>query len=79
MTELTSDLLAQIRELSPSDDPIDAETDLLLGGYLDSLAVVEVVQWLEDNTGIEIDPGDVTIENFGSVSAMVAFVERPDS
>ena len=75
MNDLSIELLGHIRELSPSGDLVEVDTDLLLGGHLDSLGVVEVVNWLEDHRGITIDPGDVTIENFGSVEAMVAFME----
>lgn len=63
-------------EISLSPDPIEAETDLLLTGAVDSLGVVRITHWLEDEYGIEIDPVDVTLENFQTVSRMIAFLDR---
>ena len=64
--------------LDPSS-PVDGDTDLLLTGLVDSLGVVELVGWLEDRLGEEIDPVDVVLENFQSVDRMVAFARRPGS
>jgi acyl carrier protein len=75
--DLAQRLLAFIDgSVSVSAEPIDADTDLLLSGAVDSLGVVRVTQWIEDETGSEIDPGDVTLENFQTVSCMVAYIEK---
>lgn len=67
-------LLAFINaEISVSPEPIAVETDLLLTGAVDSLGVVRVTQWLEDELGFEVDPVEVTLENFQTVSRMVAY------
>lgn len=67
-------LLAFINaEISVSPEPILADTDLLLTGAVDSLGVVRVTQWLEDELDFEVDPTDVTLENFQTVSRMVAY------
>lgn len=55
--------------------PIERDTDLLLGGAVDSLGVIRVTQWVEDYTGSPVEPGDVTLENFQSVAAIIGFVE----
>lgn len=55
---------------------IVADTDLLLTALVDSLGVVETVGWLQDRTGLTIDPMDVVLENFQTVERMVALVER---
>ena len=75
---LRSELIALINTeitLDPSS-PVDADTDLLLTGLVDSLGVVELVGWLEDRLGTEIDPVDVVLENFQTVERMVAFAHR---
>jgi acyl carrier protein len=75
--DLAQRLLAFIDgSVSVSAEPIDADTDLLLSGAVDSLGVVRITQWIEDETGSEIDPGDVTLENFQTVSRMVAYIEK---
>jgi acyl carrier protein len=57
-------------------EPIQAETDLLLTGLVDSLGVIRVVAWMEDTLGISIDPTDVTLENFQTIELMVNYAER---
>ena len=59
----------------PSEE-ITPETDLLLTGLVDSLGVVQIVAWMEDRLGIEIEPVDVVLENFQTVDRMLAFVQR---
>jgi acyl carrier protein len=58
------------------DEPVDATTDLLLTGLVDSLGVVRIVQWIEEELGLTVEPTDVVLENFQTVGAMVAYVER---
>ncbi|MEM7140315.1 MAG: phosphopantetheine-binding protein [Actinomycetota bacterium] len=68
-------LLAFVRsEVALFDDPLEMETDLVLTGLVDSLGVVVVVEWIEQRLDIEIDPGDVVIEHFESVGAMVRYL-----
>lgn len=61
--------------LDPST-PVEVETDLLLTGLVDSLGIVEVVAWLEERMGTEIDPADIVLENFQTVGRMLAFADR---
>ncbi len=68
-------LLNDELSLDPST-PIELETDLLLTGLVDSLGVVQVVAWIEDELGVAIDPIDVTLENFQTAKQMVAFAMR---
>lgn len=72
------DLLELINDEISLDDTmvVTAETDLLLTGLVDSLGVIEIVEWIEDRIGSEIDPGDVILEHFQTVARMVAFVGR---
>lgn len=77
-TDLASDLCAFIDaevSLDP-DTPVEPETDLLMTGLVDSLGAMEVVHWLEERCGIEIDPVDITMDNFQTVASMVALANR---
>lgn len=49
---------------------------LIKNGYLTSLDVVELVMFLEDRFGIEIDADDVTEEHFATLRAIADLVER---
>lgn len=63
-------------EISSSNDPVEPETDLLLGGLVDSLGVIRIVDWLERRLDIEIDPVDVVLENFRTIADMVAYASH---
>jgi acyl carrier protein len=76
VNDLLPRLLRFVEQDLPEGTDLQPDTDLLLSGVLDSLGVVRVVHWLEDELGIEIDPADVVLENFQTVGAMVAYVER---
>lgn len=62
-------------KLDPSIEVV-GDTDLLLTGLVDSVGVIEIVGWLEDEAGVEVDPTDVVLANFQTVDAMVALVAR---
>ena len=43
---------------------------------IDSLGFVELVDEVQTRYGIEVQDAEITEENFGSVSALVAFITR---
>ena len=53
------------------DDDVIPET-----GLLDSAAVKELVNWLESRFGVEIDQRELTTENFGTVNAIVNYLDE---
>jgi len=53
---------------------IEGGTDVLMTGLVDSLGVVMIVDWIERELDIAIDPGDVVLEHFRSVDAMVGYL-----
>ena len=67
---ITEHLLQQ-RNISLTDTE-----QLIQNGYLSSLAVVELVVFLEERFGIEIDPDDVTEEHFATLQSIAGLVER---
>jgi acyl carrier protein len=52
------------------------DTDLLNEWFVDSLGIVQTVQFLEDRFGIDVARADVREDNFHSVRALAAFVRR---
>ncbi len=69
------DLINGEISLDPSV-PVRADTDLIATGLVDSLGIVDVVAWMEDTIGVEIDPIDIVRSNFQTVDLMVAFAGR---
>ncbi len=55
---------------------LNDDTALIEEGFLDSLAAVELVLFLEERFGVEIDPGEVNQELFYSVNAIAALIEQ---
>jgi len=60
-----------IRARDLRDDEVIPET-----GLLDSAGIMELIVWYETRFDLEIDQGDLTIENFGTVNAMVDYLAR---
>ncbi len=70
----SDDLLAQVSECALADTAVERDTELLLAGVIDSLGVVRIVDWIERELGIVIDPADVVLEHFESVDAMLEYL-----
>ena len=49
------------------------DDNLLLNGMVDSMGVMRLVRFLEDQFGFEVPPQDVTIENFMSIQVVHAY------
>ncbi len=54
---------------------VENDTDLLLTGAVDSLGVIRITHWIEEQTGLVVDPGDVTLENFQTISKMSEYLD----
>ncbi len=76
MTPQAEDLVQFINDEIVVETVVRADTDLLLTGAVDSLGVIRITHWMEEQTGAVVDPGDVTLENFQTVDRMVAYLER---
>ena len=75
--DLAAELIEFIQaEVAIEPGEIEADTDLLIGGFVDSLGVVVIVGWLESRLDIRIDPADVVLENFLTVGDMVRYVRE---
>ena len=67
---ITHDLLNQAG-LAIADDE-----DLLGSGLLDSLSVMSLVHYIEQETHVAVPAEDVTIEHFVSLAAIEAYLAR---
>ena len=56
-------------ELSDSDQ-------LLALGVIDSLGFVELVEEVQSRYDLKVPDTEITVENFGSIDAIAAYVER---
>ena len=58
---------------------LEGVTDIIDGGYLDSLGIMALITELSDRFEFEMDIDWITPENFNSVDAIVALVNRVKS
>lgn len=66
--------LSEDASIDPSD--ISDETLLFSDGFIDSFTMSSVLAFIEEHKGIQIEMSDVTLENFDSISRILAFVDR---
>ena len=67
---IAADLLNQPNLLIGEDD------DLLTSGVLDSLSVMSVIHFIEQDLEIDVPAEDVTIEHFVSLRAIDAYLTK---
>lgn len=54
---------------------LDTGEDLLSSGVLDSLAILQLVSFVENRFGCNIPVEDIVYENFNSIDAIAAYLE----
>ena len=58
---------------------LGAEDSLLGSGVIDSMGVMEMIEFLEEEFGVIVDDRDITEENLGTLNAIAGYVaERRD-
>ena len=70
MTEqlkIESTLLAYLETYHPECGPIQAETDLIESGQLDSLVLVDLLLVLQTHFQLEVQPQDIAPKHFRSL------------
>jgi D-alanine--poly(phosphoribitol) ligase subunit 2 len=79
MDETTPKIKAFIvEEFMPdvSTDELDDDFDLLTGGVVDSLGLLKVVAWLEDEFDIGVDDSELGPDSFRTVAAIKVYVDQ---
>ncbi len=75
VNKMLEQLLEILRELKP-DVEFEGQKRLFDDGLLDSLDIVSLVSEIDDAFDVEITVTDLQPENFNSVEAMLALIER---
>ena len=63
-----------VEKITQDGEKIARDEDLLASDTLDSLAIVELVAFLEAQFGIQVSDDDLVPENFKTIDEIVAFV-----
>jgi acyl carrier protein len=69
-------LIACIKANAGEPDAIGAETPLFSSGLLDSVAMLNLIMFIEQQTGIEVRSEDVTLENFDTSSRILFYAQK---
>ncbi len=78
MDERTSIITGWIRDNCAGDVPdsqIDLNTPLLESGLLDSIRIVNLVDFLELKFGVKVNDEDLVAENFESVQTVLGLID----
>ena len=70
-------LLDSIREFSGLNGETNGETPLFSSGALDSVAMLNLIMYIEQETGREIRFDEVTLNNFDSATHIMRFLAEP--
>jgi len=54
---------------------LNGESKLFSTGELDSVAMLDLITFVESKAGLQIRPEDVTLDNFDSVAAILRFIK----
>ncbi len=70
-----------VEEFMPdvSVEELDDDFDLLTGGVVDSLGLLKVVAWLEDEFDIGVDDSELGPDSFRTVAAIKAYIDQARS
>jgi acyl carrier protein len=68
----------QLELLSPGET-VNRDDDLLSGEIIDSIAVLRLASFAEEEFKIDIQPSDFVIENFQNVAVLARYILRANS
>ncbi|MFO1305237.1 MAG: acyl carrier protein [Burkholderiales bacterium] len=76
---LIREFIARDLLFTPGTFPYDDRASFLEEGIIDSLGVMELVGFVQQAFGFLVDQDEILPENFGSVTALTAYVARRTS
>ncbi len=62
--------------VSPTDPGFDRSADLFEEGYVDSVGVVEVLEFLNEEFNVEIPDDDLLSDDFSTIAGIARIVAR---
>lgn len=55
---------------------IDLDDNLLRSGLIDSVAMIQLVNFIQDSFGVNVPFQDFTVTNFKSINVMASYLEN---
>ena len=75
MTLTETQLLSFLMDTLNVDGDVSVESELFSSGALDSVAMLQLITFVEETAGVRVRPEDVTLENFDSAQRILRFAE----
>ena len=70
-------VLAFVNSRIARNGPVeDCSLDLIGARIIDSMAMLELVVWLEQTWGLRVRNDDLVPDNFGSITALASYISR---
>ncbi len=63
------------QELNQTQVALTLNTALIEAGLIDSLSIFKLILFMEEQFAITIQPEDITVENFETISALTALLK----
>jgi acyl carrier protein len=81
MASSEAEIIAAVRnymqkELLQSEVELGDDTPLIEGGHLTSLQTVQLVMFIDEHYGVEIEPEEVNEDEFRTLKTIAALVKR---
>lgn len=75
MALIEDSLISYLNTAVEAEDTIDTETALFSSGLLDSVLMLNLIMFVEQNAGIQVRPEDVTLDHFDTPGRIVKYAE----
>jgi acyl carrier protein len=62
--------------ISPTDPVFNRQVDLFEGGYVDSMGIVELLEFLRGEFNVEIPDDDLLADDFSNLAGITRIVSR---
>ena len=72
---IKEEIIRILKEIKPTKN-LEGLSNIIDGSYLDSFEIMNLIVMLSESFGVEIDFEEITAENFNSIEAMTAMIER---
>ena len=62
----------------PIDIDLDENTDLFESGIIDSMGVIELVNFIEERYDVSLDAKQMSADNFKTVNSILSLIQKVD-
>jgi acyl carrier protein len=70
-----TNLIGYLRDSLALDGALDADSELFSNGALDSVAMLNLIAFVEESSGVEVRPEHVTLDNFDTPGRILRFAQ----